>query len=47
MYEDTLWLIMLDTIDPDSTPVDHVYDAGILPEPMLTSFQFYLRNKLI
>ena len=37
----------LNTIGPGSVPVDHVYDAGILSEPMLTFCQYYLRNKLI
>ena len=35
------------TIGPGSVPVDHVYDAGILPEPVLASCQSYLSNMLI
>ena len=45
---DSLYLTpLVNTIGPGSVPVDHVYDAGILPEPMLTFCQLYLRNKLI
>ena len=45
---DSLHLIpLVNIIGPGSVPVDHVYDAGILPEPVLTFCQFYLINKLI
>ena len=39
MGEDQQWPLRLtplvNTIGPGSVPVDHVYDAGILPEPMI------------
>ena len=51
MGEDEQWPTELDTlvntIGPGSVPVDHVYDAGILPESVLASWQLYLSNMLI
>ena len=28
---------LVDTISPGSVPVDHVYDAGILPGPVIVN----------
>ena len=51
MGEDKQWPIalgtLLNTIGLGSVPVDHVYDAGILPEPVLTYCQLYLSNILM
>ena len=44
---DSLYLTpLVYTIGPGSVPVDHVYDAGILPEPMLTSCQIIPKKQV-
>ena len=44
---DSLYLTpLVNTLGPGSVPVDHVYDAGILPEPMLTSCQIIPKKQV-